>query len=293
MRSMTGFGQASADNDGITIGAETSSVNHRYLDIGIRLPSALSSFESEARKLIQGRLERGRINVLMTFEGELPGAAKLEFDHGLARQYIDTAREFAEEAELKDDIGATSALRIAQLWTLKTPRPEELTDLWDLASKALDGAIDQLIEMRKAEGANLRKDISERIDKIRNVTAEIEVRVPGVIDEYRERLRERISSVLPADSEIDEQRLLTEMAIFADKADISEELSRLRSHVQQFETLAGQESNVGRRLDFLIQEMFREITTIGSKARNAEISHEVVEVKGELEKMREQIQNVE
>jgi uncharacterized protein (TIGR00255 family) len=268
-------------------------VNHRYLDIGIRLPTALSSFETEAKKLIQGRLERGRINVLMTFEGELPGAGKLEFDHGLARQYIDTAREFAGEAELKDDIGATSALRIPQLWTLKTPRPEELTELWDLARAALDGAIDQLIEMRKTEGANLWKDLSERIEKMREVTAEIEVRVPTVIDEYRERLRERISSVLPAELEIDEQRLLTEMAMFADKADISEEISRLGSHVQQFETLADQESNVGRRLDFLIQEMFREITTIGSKARDATISHEVVEVKGLLEKMREQIQNVE
>ncbi len=168
-----------------------------------------------------------------------------------------------------------------------------MTGLWDLVENALDGAIDQLIEMRKSEGANLWKDLSERLGRVEKITSEIEASAPAVIDEYRERLIERIASMLPADTEIDQQRLLTEVALFADKADISEEISRLRSHIQQFETLAGQESNVGRRLDFLIQEMFREISTVGSKARNAAISHEVVEVKGELEKMREQIQNVE
>lgn len=293
MRSMTGFGHATAEGDGITIGAETSSVNHRHLDIGTRLPSLLGSFENDIKKLIQGRLERGRINVLLIFEGEAPGTGNLEFDSTLARQYIDTAREFAKEAELKDDIGATSTLRLGALWTLKTPRPEEMTGLWDVVKKALDGAIDQLIEMRKSEGANLWKDLSERIGRVEKITSEIEAGAPAVIDEYRERLIERIASMLPADTEIDQQRLLIEVALFADKADISEEISRLRSHIQQFETLAGQESNVGRRLDFLIQEMFREISTVGSKARNAAISHEVVEVKGELEKMREQIQNVE
>ncbi len=293
MRSMTGFGQAKAEADGITISVEVSSLNHRYLDIGIKLPSLLSPIENEARKLLQGRLERGRINVSITSEGELPGTGQLEFDEGLARQYIDAARNFAREVGLKDDIGATSTLRLGSLWTLKTPRPEDMTDLWELAEKALNGAVDQLVEMRKNEGENMWEDLSKRIQRIETTRVDIESRAKIVIEEYRERLRERIASVLPADSEIDEQKLLTEMAVFAERADISEEVARLQSHIQQFETLAGQESNVGRRLDFLLQEMFREITTIGAKARDAQISHEVVEVKGQLEKMREQVQNVE
>lgn len=293
IHSMTGFGHARAETDGITISAEISSLNHRYLDMGIRMPSLLGSFENEARKLLQSRLERGRINVLVTSEGELPGAGRLEFDQRLAQQYIDAVREFARKADLKDDVGATSALRVGPLWSVKPPPPEEMGELWELAKRALNGAVDQLVEMRKSEGANIWKDLSERVRKIESVTRDIDTRAVVVIDEYRERLRERIASLLPADSEVDEQKLLTEVAVFADRADISEELARLQSHIQQFETLAAQETNVGRRLDFLLQEMFREITTIGSKARHAQISHEVVEVKGQLEKMREQIQNVE
>ena len=293
LHSMTGFGHATAENDGITIGVEISTLNHRYLDIGIKQPSVLSSFENDARKLLQGRLERGRINVFITCEGELPGVGKLDFDQKLAQQYIDTARAFAKEADLKDDLAASSTLRLGALWTLKTPRPDEMAGLWELAEEALNGAVDRLIEMRKTEGANIWEDLSGRIERIKEVIAEIEPRAGALVDEYRERLQDRIASILPADSEIDEQRVLTEVAVFADKADISEEIARLRSHIQQFEALVQEESNIGRRLDFLIQEMFREISTIGSKARDAQIAHQVVDIKGQLEKMREQIQNVE
>jgi uncharacterized protein (TIGR00255 family) len=290
---MTGFGHASAETDGVTVRVEISTLNHRYLDIGIKQPSVLSSFENDVRKMLQGRLERGRINVFITCEGELPGAGKLDFDHALAQQYIDTARSFAEEAGLKDDLSAGSTLRISSLWTVKTPQPDEMSDLWELVEKALNGAVDRLIEMRKSEGANIWEDLSGRIDRIKEVIEKVEPRAKALVDEYRERLRERISGILPTDSEVDEQRVLTEVAVFADKADISEEIARLRSHIQQFEALVQEESNVGRRLDFLIQEMFREISTIGSKARDAQIAHDVVDVKGQLEKMREQIQNVE
>jgi uncharacterized protein (TIGR00255 family) len=293
MHSMTGFGHATAETDGITVGVEISTLNHRYLDIGIKQPSVFSSFENDIRKLLQNRLERGRINVFITCEGELPGTGKLDFDRNLAQQYIDAARAFAGEAVLKDDLAASSMLRLGTLWTLKTPRPEEMADLWSLAEEALNGAVDRLIEMRSSEGENIWKDLSERIERIRQVIAEIEPRASDLVDEYRERLRDRIGSILPSDSEIDEQRVLTEVAVFADKADISEEIARLRSHIQQFEALVQEESNVGRRLDFLIQEMFREISTIGSKARDAQIAHQVVDIKGQLEKMREQIQNVE
>jgi len=293
IRSMTGFGHSTAGADGITISAEISSLNHRYLDIGMKLPSLLSSFENEARKLLQSRLERGRINVLIVSDGDMPESGRIEFDQALARQYIDTARAFALKASLRDDIGASSTLRLGSLWTLKTPPPEEMGDLWELTEKVLNGAVDQLIEMREIEGANIWSDLSARGEQIDELVREIAGRIPQVVEEYRERLRERIASVLSEGSEIDEQKLLTEAAVFADRADISEELARLDSHTKQFEALAKQESNVGRRLDFLLQEMFRETSTVGSKARDAGISHAVVEVKGQLEKMREQVQNVE
>lgn len=293
IRSMTGFGHSTAGGDDITISAEISSLNHRYLDIGMKLPSLLSSFENEARKLLQSRLERGRINVLIVSDGDMPESGRIEFDQALARQYIDTARAFALKASLRDDIGASSTLRLGSLWTLKTPPPEEMGDLWELTEKALNGAVDQLIEMREIEGANIWSDLSARGEQIDELVREIAGRIPQVVEEYRERLRERIASVLSEGSEIDEQKLLTEAAVFADRADISEELARLDSHTKQFEALAKQESNVGRRLDFLLQEMFRETSTVGSKARDAGISHAVVEVKGQLEKMREQVQNVE
>ena len=293
IHSMTGFGHATAESNGITVSVEISSLNHRYLDFGIKMPAALGAFENDAKKLLQACLERGRVNVSLALEGELPKIGHVECDQNLAQQYVDKARAFAQHAGLKDDIGATSVLRLGSLWTLKAPRPEEMTDLWELATKALTGAVEKLLEMRKSEGANIWADLSERLRQIESITKDIGGRAPGIIDEYRERLKERIDSLLPTGSEIDEQRLLTEVAVFADRVDIAEELARLESHIQQFDALARQGSNVGRRLDFLLQEMFREITTIGSKARDAQISHEVVEVKGLLEKMREQVQNVE
>jgi len=293
IHSMTGFGHAMAESNGITVSVEISSLNHRYLDFGIKMPAALGAFENDAKKLLQTCLERGRVNVSLALEGELPKIGHVECDQNLAQQYVDKARAFAQHAGLKDDIGATSVLRLGSLWTLKAPRPEEMTDLWELATKALTGAVEKLLEMRKSEGANIWADLSERLRKIESITKDIGGRAPGIIDEYRERLKERIDSLLPTGSEVDEQRLLTEVAVFADRVDIAEELARLESHIQQFDALARQGSNVGRRLDFLLQEMFREITTIGSKARDAQISHEVVEVKGLLEKMREQVQNVE
>ncbi len=293
IHSMTGFGHATAESNGITVSVEMSSLNHRYLDFGIKMPAALGAFENDAKKLLQACLERGRVNVSLALEGELPKIGHVECDQNLAQQYVDKARAFAQHAGLKDDIGATSVLRLGSLWTLKAPRPEEMTDLWELATQALTGAVEKLLEMRKSEGANIWADLSERLRQIESITKDIGGRAPGIIDEYRERLKERIDSLLPTGSEIDEQRLLTEVAVFADRVDIAEELARLESHIQQFDALARQGSNVGRRLDFLLQEMFREITTIGSKARDAQISHEVVEVKGLLEKMREQVQNVE
>ncbi len=293
IHSMTGFGHATAESNGITVSVEISSLNHRYLDFGIKMPAALGAFENDAKKLLQACLERGRVNVSLALEGELPKIGHVECDQNLAQQYVDKARAFAQHAGLKDDIGATSVLRLGSLWTLKAPRPEEMTDLWELATQALTGAVEKLLEMRKSEGANIWADLSERLRQIESITKDIGGRAPGIIDEYRERLKERIDSLLPTGSEIDEQRLLTEVAVFADRVDIAEELARLESHIQQFDALARQGSNVGRRLDFLLQEMFREITTIGSKARDAQISHEVVEVKGLLEKMREQVQNVE
>jgi uncharacterized protein (TIGR00255 family) len=290
---MTGFGRAVAEAEGITIWAEIASLNHRYLDIGLRLPPQISGFDNDIRKLVQSRIERGRVNVSLTAEGDLPESNQLEFNQNLAQQYLDGARAFALRANLKDDLSATSLLRITPLWTMRTPHPDETARLRDLALDALTGAIEQLLEMRRAEGVNIWADISSRLQQVEAISAEIASGAEAIVEDYRERLKQRIASILPQETELDEQRLLTEIAIFADKADISEELTRMQSHIQQFVSLADKGSNVGRRLDFLLQEMFREITTIGSKARAAQVSHAVVDVKGLLEKMREQVQNIE
>jgi len=290
---MTGFGQGTAEANGISVSAEISSVNHRYLDIGMRLNAPLNVFENDVRKLLQGRFERGRLNVFVAAAGNLPEVSQVDFNKQLAQQYVDAVRDFALQADLNDDLSATAILRVGPLWSQKSPRPEEMTSLWNLTEKALVGAANQLSEMRRKEGANIWADLSEKIQQIQTVSKDISARSPMVVEEYRQKLRERIASVLPAGSELDEQRLLAEVAVYADRSDISEELVRMRSHIEQFTMLARQESNVGRRLDFLLQEMFREMTTIGSKARDVQVAHAVVEVKGLLEKMREQVQNVE
>ena len=293
IRSMTGFGQGTAEAEGVTLRAEIASLNHRYLDIGLKISPPLNVFEVEIRKLLQSRFERGRLNVLLASEGSITEISHVELNQDLARQYVDSARSFAEGADLKDDLGAMSILRLSSLWNQRTLPPNELTRLWDLTKQALDAAIEELLEMREAEGANIWADLSGRLRQIEAVAEEIAVRAPAVLEEYRQKLRERIDSNMPPGVELDDQRLLTEVAVFADRADISEELVRIRSHIEQFHALAGQGSNVGRRLDFLLQEMFREVTTVGSKARDAPIAHAVVEAKGLLEKMREQVQNVE
>jgi len=293
IHSMTGFGRAMAEAEGITVWAEIASLNHRYLDIGLRLPPQLNGFDNDIRKLVQSRIERGRVNISLSAEGDLPESNQLEFNQNLAQQYVDGARAFALRANLKDDLSATSLLRITSLWSTTAPRPDEMARLRDLALDAITGAIEQLLEMRREEGINIWTDISSRLHQVEAISKEISSGAAAVVEEYRERLKQRIDSILPQETELDEQRLLTEIAVFADRADISEELTRMHSHIQQFGSLAEKGSNVGRRLDFLLQEMFREITTIGSKARDAQISHAVVEVKGLLEKMREQVQNIE
>jgi uncharacterized protein (TIGR00255 family) len=290
---MTGFGQGTAETEGVLIWAEVSSLNHRYLDINLKLSSPFFSFENDLRKFVQGFFERGRINVFLAAEGTLPEANEVEFNHHLAQQYLDQVRAFAVDSDLRDDLSLTSILRLSTLWTPKRPRPQDIERLLGAAKQAISSAIEQLAKMREREGASIWSDISGRIAQIQTTVKEISDRAPDVVEDYRQKLKERIASLLPPATELDEQRLLSEVALFAERADISEELVRLGSHIEQFHALARQESNVGRRLDFLLQEMFREITTIGSKARAAGISHSVVEVKGLLEKMREQVQNVE
>jgi len=290
---MTGFGQGAAETDGLSVWAEVSSLNHRYLDLNLKLSSVFLSFEHELRKFVQGFFERGRINISLTSEGALSEATEVEFNRHLAQQYLDQVRAFSLESDLRDDLSLTSILRLSTLWNPKRPAAEDLEKLLGAAKKALTVAIEQLTRMREQEGSAIWADLCGRIDHINTFIKQISSRAPGVVDDYRQRLKERIDSLLPEGAALDEQRLLAEVGLFGEKADISEELVRLASHIEQFHAIGQQHGNVGRRLDFLLQEMFREITTIGSKARDAAISHDVVEVKGLLEKMREQVQNVE
>jgi uncharacterized protein (TIGR00255 family) len=290
---MTGFGQGTAETDGVSLWAEVSSLNHRYLDVSIRLSAPFLPFENELRKFVSDSFERGKVNVFLSSEGTLPETSEVEFNGHLARQYLDQVRAFGAGAGLADDLGITSFLRLSTLWNPKRPRVGQMEKLLDAAKQALSNAIGQLLRMREREGVAIWTDLSSRITQINTIVKTISERAPAVVEEYRQKLKERIDALLPQNAAFDEQRILVEVALFAERADISEELVRLASHVEQFGKIAGQGNNIGRRLDFLLQEMFREITTIGSKARDVTISHAVVEVKGLLEKMREQVQNVE
>jgi len=230
---MTGFGQSSSELDGITIWAEVSSLNHRYLDMNLRLSPLFLSFENDIRKLIQSFFERGRINVLLSSEGTLPEAGEVEFNRHLAQQYLDQVRAFGVDSDLKDDLSLTSMLRLSTLWTTRRPRPEDMGKLMESTKAALDSAIGQLTKMRESEGEAIWTELSDKIKQIQLMMEQIAVRAPAVVDEFRQKLKERIDSILPQGTVLDEQRLLSEVAMFGERADITEELVRIKSHLEQ------------------------------------------------------------
>ena len=293
LMSMTGRGAGTASGRLARVEIELSSVNRKQLDVDVGLPRFLSSFESRVQELVQSRLSRGRVSgeIRVTW-AETAQAAGARVDLGLARATVAAWRAAAKKLGLPDDLKASALLSLPGLVSFEHGE-RDLEALWPAVRKALEAALGRLQAMRRKEGAALGRDLRARLATLRKETAAIAERAPGVAETYRANLLKRIGETLPGTDLAGDERLLKEVALFADKADVAEELVRLDSHFRQASGLLKTGGVVGRTLDFLVQEMGREINTIGSKANDGEIARRVVACKAELERFREQVQNIE
>ena len=293
LTSMTGRGAAAAAGRLARVEVELSSVNRKQLDVDVGLPRFLAAYESRVLETVQGRLSRGRITgeIRVTW-AEAAQVAGAKVDLGLARAAVGALRAAAKKLDLPDDLKASALLSLPGLVALEHGE-RDLEALWPTVRQALETALAKLQAMRKKEGAALGRDLRARLGTLRKLVGEIAARAPGVVETYRANLLKRIAAALPGSDLAADERLLKEVALFADKADVVEELVRLDSHFRQAEDALKTGGVVGRALDFLVQEMGREINTIGSKANDAEIARRVVAAKAELERFREQVQNVE
>lgn len=291
MNSMTGFGRFSVCSDGRELIIELKSVNHRFLDIAFRIPRSLSFAEDTIRKVLSKRFSRGHIDVFCTYRNLRNDARTVVVDAALLSSYLTAARAASVECDIEDNLMLSDVLRlpdVTQIVELEDDRETLIT----MITEALNGACDEMLVMRKNEGANLCKDLLMRLDTISNIKESILEQSPIVVKNYWNNLQTRIESLLN-DIEVDQARLATEIAIFADKANIDEELVRLSSHIGTAKLLLNSQEAIGRKLEFVVQEMNREFNTIGSKANDEKISTYVIAAKAELEKVREQIQNLE
>jgi uncharacterized protein (TIGR00255 family) len=291
MHSMTGFGRGQSSDDGYTVTVEIRSVNNRYLETSARLPRPLAVFESHVGELVQKRLSRGKVNVTVSLETAAGGAVhKIAPDLALAEAYRDAIDELRSHLGIVEEVSLGQLLRIGDIITAKQTEIED-ESAGKLLSEAVDGALTELQSMRQQEGAKLEADFRERLRILVDLLASAEERAPDRVQEAKQRLEERIAKLLSNDT-VDEQRIALEVAVIADRYDITEEIVRFKSHLEQFESIMS-EPQSGRRLNFLLQELNREANTIGSKSNDATVAHIVVEMKEEIERLREQVQNIE
>lgn len=291
MKSMTGYGKFSAQSDGRELSVEIKSVNNRYLEINPRLPKALSSQEDLARKIIKSRLSRGTVDVYFNYVDSAPSDKVVKVDETLVAGYVTAAHELEKKFGIENDFSVSDAMRIPEAVKIEIVDADE-TVLAKLVDEALTGACDKLCAFREKEGAGIKKDLALLVGNIEAELNKVIERAPEVVIDYKAKLQERVKALLDG-VDVDEAKLLNEVAFFADKADINEEISRLSSHIAQFRDELEKEEQVGRKLDFLSQEMNREINTMGSKANDARLTDSVLKLKNELEKIKEQIRNVE
>lgn len=291
IRSMTGYGRCQETVSGKDITVEIKSVNHRYFEFSSKVSRGYGFLEDKLKNFVQSLVSRGKIDVYVSIVSVDDGAVVVELNKSLASGYISALGALADEYGLENDVTVSTLARYSDIFTVRRA-PEDEAAVWKAVSGVAQKAVDNFIRMREIEGARLRDDISHRLDLILESVALVEEKSPETLEQYRSRLRAKIEEVL-SDTKIDEQRLLTECAIFADRIAVDEETVRLRSHIDQFHMIMDSDEPIGRKLDFLVQEINRETNTIGSKAQNTEIAHTVVGIKAEIEKIREQIQNIE
>lgn len=291
IRSMTGFGRCETTVNGREITVEIKSVNHRYFEFFCRTSRGYGFLEEKLKAYVSNRVSRGKIDMFVSVSTSEDTSANVTVNHQLASGYINAMQELGKTYGLANDISVSTVARYSDIFSVhKAPEDEE--QVWIDVQSAVDVALDNFIAMRENEGERLKKDVLLRAKTILSIVTEIEQRSPQTVLEYEQRLKERILELLQGAS-VDEQRILTEVAIFADKVAVAEETVRLRSHFEQLNNILDSEGAVGRKIDFIVQEMNRESNTIGSKVQDAQLAHLVVDIKAELEKIREQIQNIE
>lgn len=292
IKSMTGFGRCELADGERKYTIEMKGVNHRYLDVNIRMPKKLNFFETAIRNLLKQSVSRGKVDVFITYEDLSEGQAILKYNQSLAKEYLECLKQMEESFGLENDIRVSTLSRYPEVLTMEEQALDE-EEIWSGLKKAIEGALEQFVETRKMEGENLKKDILNKLDGMLKLVAYIEERSPEIIKEYRQKLEEKVKEILE-DSQIDDGRIAAEVIIFADKICTDEEVVRLKSHIGHMkEVLQSEEAGIGRKLDFIAQEMNREANTILSKANDLEVSNCGIDLKTEIEKVREQIQNIE
>lgn len=287
--SMTGFGRGEGELEGLRFSVEIRSVNHRYRDILSRMPREFNPLEEKMKQVISRQVSRGRLEVSVSVRETSEREKKVEVNLPLARGYYRALNELKGKLQLEEDI---TLQLITGFQDVLVVEKEDVLRYWPALGEALSTALQGLISMRRQEGENLTQDLLSRIDKIEVILEEIKERAPQVVEGYRIRLQERLKDLCP-DLEIEESRFLMECTLFAERSDIHEEIVRMSSHLEAFRRTLNEGGAVGRKMDFLVQELNRETNTIGSKANDYQLSHRVVDIKSELEKIREQVQNIE
>lgn len=293
IKSMTGFGRCRTVLHGREISVEIKSVNHRFFEFSCRTPKGYGFLDDKLKSLVNSRVSRGKIDMFVTVGTAEDTPAEVKINHSLVSGYINAMKEISETYGIENDMTVTAISRFPDVYTVSKAEENEEEITADVL-EAANTALDSFIAMREAEGEKMKADISGRAKVILDIVDEIDERSPQTVKEYEERLLDRINrTLLDCNINIDEQRVLTEVAVFADKVAVAEETVRLRSHFSQLSKIMESQKPIGREIDFIIQEMNREANTIGSKVQDAEIAHKVVKIKSEIEKMREQIQNIE
>jgi len=296
VKSMTGYGRGECSRYNRKFVVEIKSLNHRYNDISVKLPRILSSVEDVVRKTVAKGVSRGKTDVYINYEAMADQDVSISFNAELADSYVAVLAEIKERYNIDERLSISSVSRFPDvISTGKSVDDEQaMEELKEVLFEAVEAAVSNLVEMREKEGSALKNDILDKLVIIEDMIGKVEARVPIAIDAYKERFITRLKETLNASGvEIDEARILTEIAIFSDRAQVDEELTRFASHIVQMREILDKGDSVGRKLDFLVQEMNREVNTIGSKAHDTEITQMVVDLKSEIEKIREQVQNIE
>lgn len=291
IKSMTGFGRSEIVKGNRKISVEIKSVNHRYLEAGIKMPKKLNVFESRMRDLLKKYATRGKIDIFINYEDDSESQVNLKFNQNIADEYMAIFNNMSEKYNLKNDMTVGGLARFPEVITMDEVQEDE-EELWHFIEEAMKAALEQFVNTRILEGENLKKDLLGKLDHMEELVAFVEKRSPEIMKEYRSKLESKVKELL-GDTTIDESRIATEVIIYADKICVDEETVRLRSHIEHARKCLNEDVGIGRKMDFIAQEMNREANTTLSKANDIEISNAAIDLKTEIEKVREQIQNIE